>query len=484
MPESTINFTKATLDSLPLPAAGKRITYHDSKTKGLQIRVTSNGVKTFSVYRWVKVDSKPERITLGRYPDETSIEKAREQAVIINGAIAERKNPNKVLRQQKTEITLRELFSIYMERWSKPRKKTWDEDEEKFKRYLEKGSILANKKLSNISRTDIAALHSSIGKIHPVTANRVLALISSIFGRAAEWGLWDKANPALGIRKFPEKSRDRFIQSDELPVFFESMANEASDLLQDYFMLLLLTGVRRSNLMAMRWDEISFDRKEWRIPETKNGTPQVISLDDGHGAIMRILENRKAKIAEYKSKAGDEDASDYEIKLAKSANKWVFPSISSTGHIVEPRKGWERILARAEIFQLITLIAGHEGWDAKKIHKLKFDANGRLESALKQYRERVITLELDTSTIGFRDLRIHDLRRTLGSWMAGTGASSVIIGRQLNHKSPSATAIYSRLQQDPVTAARNKAVAAMFGAGGMAQTTEIISLQGTRKNVR
>ncbi len=39
--------------------------------------------------------------------------------------------------------------------------------------------------------------------------------------------------------------------------------------------------------------------------------------------------------------------------------------------------------------------------------------------------------------------------------MAGTGASTVIIGRQLNHKSPAATALYSRHQLDPVREARN-----------------------------
>lgn len=459
MSSSTINFTKATLDSLPIPEADKRITYHDSKVHGLQIRVTSSGVKTFSVFRWVSVDGKPERVTLGRYP-AMSIEKARENAININAAIANKKNPNEAIRAEKGEMTLRELFDIYMERWSKPHKRTWDEDEEKFKRYCENRSKLASKKLSRITKADISQLHASIGKKHQITANRVLALISSIFGRAAEWGIWDKPNPAQGIRKFPEKSRDRFIQSDELPVFFEALAMESSELLQDYFMLLLLTGVRRSNLMAMRWDEISFERKEWRIPETKNGTPQVILLDDGHGVMMRILENRKAKAKENKDKS-----------------PWVFPSNSITGHLVEPRKGWERMLARAELFQLIGLIAEHEGWDAEKIQKAKHNASIPIAKLLRQYRTKVEELKLDISTVGFNDLRIHDLRRTLGSWMAGTGASTVMIGRQLGHKSPSATAIYSRLQQDPVKEARNKAVSAMLGAGGISQPVSVIPMK-------
>lgn len=454
MAKSTINFTKAALDALPIPKDGARVIYHDSKTHGLQLRVTSNGVKTFSMFRWVKAEGKPERITLGRYPD-VSIEKAREKAANINAAIANKENPNEAIRAEKAEMTFGELFDIYLERWAKPHKKSWQEDVGNYRRHIEGYPKINSRKLSRITKTDIAALHTALGKEHPTGSNRVLALISSVFGRAIEWGLWNKQNPTLGIRKFPEKSRDRFIQSDELPVFFEAMSYEPNEQLQDYFMLLLLTGVRRANLLAMRWDEISFERKEWRIPETKNGTPQVISLDDGQGVMMRILENRKVK----------------------ATSPWVFPGTGAIGHITAPRKGWERILARAEIFQLIGMIAEAEGWSAERVQQAKGAANGRLEKALVQYSEKATKLKLDLSAVGLRDLRIHDLRRTLGSWMAGTGASTVIIGRQLNHKSPSATAVYSRLQQDPVTAARNKAVAAMFGAGGISQSAKIVEIK-------
>ena len=62
------------------------------------------------------------------------------------------------------------------------------------------------------------------------------------------------------------------------------------------------------------------------------------------------------------------------------------------------------------------------------------------------------------------DLRLHDLRRTLGSWQARMGASLAIIGKSLNHKSPSATAIYARLDLDPVRDSVEKATNAMFAA--------------------
>ncbi len=51
---------------------------------------------------------------------------------------------------------------------------------------------------------------------------------------------------------------------------------------------------------------------------------------------------------------------------------------------------------------------------------------------------------------GLTDIRLHDLRRTVGSWMASAGRSLPIIGKALGHSQPSSTAIYARLQLDPV----------------------------------
>jgi len=65
-----INFTKATISTLPLPKLGKRNTFPDAKTAGLQLRITSNGIGTFSVYRRTKGRG-PERILLERFPDMT-----------------------------------------------------------------------------------------------------------------------------------------------------------------------------------------------------------------------------------------------------------------------------------------------------------------------------------------------------------------------------------------------------------------------------
>lgn len=67
---------------------------------------------------------------------------------------------------------------------------------------------------------------------------------------------------------------------------------------------------------------------------------------------------------------------------------------------------------------------------------------------------------------GIQDLRLHDLRRSLGSWQAVTGASLAVIGKTLAHKNVSTTAIYARLNLDPVRASMDTATKAMLEAVG------------------
>jgi integrase len=106
-------------------------------------------------------------------------------------------------------------------------------------------------------------------------------------------------------------------------------------------------------------------------------------------------------------------------RRAKTNSEWVFPSDgSASGHLADPKKAWQRILARAEI----------------------------------------------------KDLRIHDLRRSLGSWQASTGASGYVIGKSLGHKSQQATQIYARLNLDPVRESVERATQAMMAAGRVTGT--------------
>ena len=90
---------------------------------------------------------------------------------------------------------------------------------------------------------------------------------------------------------------------------------------------------------------------------------------------------------------------------------WVLPSVrSKSGHLEDPKRPWHELLRRAEI----------------------------------------------------KNLRLHDLRRTMGSYQAISGASLHIIGKSLGHKSASATQVYARLTADPVRNAMQKATDKMM----------------------
>lgn len=380
-----VNFTKAMLESLPIPETG-RVEYQDGKTPGLKIRITSNNVKSFCVLKRIKGGA-PLRTTLGRFP-EMSIEQARKQASVVLAEIAEGSDPSEVKRALKAELTFADLFDLYLTRHAVVHKKTGKEDEQRFKQYLEKR--LGKKKISTITREEIATIHSKITVAgHPVVANRVLALLSVVFNRAIEWGITE-INPCTNIRRNKEVSRERFLQSDELPRFFAAVEAETNHTTRDYIWLSLLTGARRSNVLSMKWSDISLTECVWHISMTKNGTPQNVPLSN---QAIEILQHRR--------------------KILDTSEVFVFPGHGVTGHLVEPRKAWVRILERA----------------------------------------------------GISNLRIHDLRRTMGSWQAKTGASLSVIGKSLNHKSVQTTAIYARLDIDPVRESMNTATDAIFKAG-------------------
>ena len=378
MAQKKVNFTKAVIGAAVAPEGG-RCYLHDQKESGLVLQITATGRKSFQLYK--KHQGRPVRVTLGTWP-EITVEQARKKAREAKVELADGRNPNDALRQERQEMTFADLFSQYMERHAKVRKRTWQEDQNQFDRYL---GAFAKKKLSAITRKDVAALHGKIGKTAPTAANRLLALLSSVFGRAIEFGLWEGNNPCVAIRKFPEEARDRFLSKDELRRFFEVLEHYSHEIARDTILVALLTGVRRSNVHEMKWADIDWEEATWRIGLTKNGTPQTVALVE---PVIELLRERHRR----------------------ATSVFVFPGRGRTGHYVEVKTAWKTLLKRA----------------------------------------------------GIENARFHDLRRTMGSWQARTGASLPIIGKSLNHKSQSTTAIYARLDLDPARSAMEKAVDAML----------------------
>ncbi|WP_276366200.1 site-specific integrase [Chryseolinea sp. H1M3-3] len=377
MLKTRINLTKEYLDNYSIPKHG-RVYLYDTKERGLVAQITTKGGISFYLYK--KVHGRPERFLLGRYPD-TPIAKARTKALVYKTMIAEKKNPRLVDPSLRGEMTFGQLFDKYLTLYSKPHKKSWEKDEKEINRYV---SHWKNRKLSSITNDEVTRLHKKIGSDNgKYQANRLLERIRSIHNKGIRWGNC-LTNPAIGIDRFPEKSRDRFIQPDEMPRFIEALSQEKNKTVQDYFWILLLTGARRTNAIMMRWEDLNFNQGVWLIPETKNGESVTVPL------VTRAVELLKSR---------------------QKISEWVFPSVNDKSKPFDPEKGWRRILKRS----------------------------------------------------GLKDLRIHDLRRTFGSYQAISGTSLQIIGKSLGHKSQEATKVYARLNLDPVRASIEKATEVMFG---------------------
>jgi len=423
------NFTKSSITKLPTPEKGM-VTYKDTKEKGLSLYVTASGAITFFIRK--RINGHDERIILGAFP-ETSVENARKKALRAKAAIADGKHPNHEKNKMKSEKTFGALFDEYMTRYSKKQKRSWLYDEREVNKFL---SHWFKRKISSITKFEVMDLHEKIGDQNGIyQANRILERIRAIFNKAIEWG-WDGQNPTKGIKKFPEKSRDRFIQPHEMPFIFESINQEESEVARDYIWLSLLTGARKSNVLAMRWEQIIWDRNEWRIPKTKNNDPVHIPLTD---RAIEILKHRQRK----------------------TNSEWVLPSpspISKTGHLADPKKAWSRILKRA------TILLWQQDKDIaatiKKATPKHISVDALFDAVSSHAKKENIKLSLE-----LMDIRLHDIRRTLGSYQAISGASLTIIGKSLGHKSQQATQIYSRLHLDPVRESMERATDKIFKDG-------------------
>lgn len=392
-----VRFTKTSVSGIPVPDVGKRTTVYDTEVPKLAVRITHTGVKAFYVVK--RADAAMVWVKLGVFPDMT-VEQARTEAQKVLGEFATGANPAAVKRALKAVPTFGEALEDFLtekrKRDGTPISDTTKRDYRDVLR-LHMDS-LKNRKLSAIERTEVKAIHARVTKKSASQADKCIALISAVFMFMKDVERFNGANPAERVKKNPPVQRDRFIQAGELPNFFQALAEMPNPSMRDLFLLALLTGARRSNVCAMTWADIDLDAGVWRIAKTKNGTPQNVTLSP---EAVQVL------------KARGEEA---------GASPFVFPGTGKTGHIVEPKGAWARLL----------------------------------ESA------------------GIGNLRIHDLRRTLGSWQARSGASLPIIGKSLNHKTHQATAIYARLDLDPIRQSVNTATAAMMEAAGFKNPAEVV----------
>ena len=400
MQTKRINFTEKAIAAIQAPSAQeKQIKYYDEGSNDGLMLVATYGGAK-TYYFYMKFKGRPIQKKIGRACD-IKVAEARAKAHELREMANQGDDPTGGGKEDYLKMTLKEFYDTqYRPRHALVHKQK--------KSVMKDDTMIRNNlkkyhatKMQDITRADVSKLHNDIRqKTSLFTANRVITLPSHMFRLACEWGDRKvKYNPVEGVKKFKEQSRERFLQPDELGRFFTALMEDPNEQFRNFILLALFLGQRRSNILSMRWENVMLADREMA---------NVYFPTSKNGEPQRIPLSQQA----------------YELlkhmqEQSEGATKgWVFPSAtysdkrkSKSGHVEDFHRPWYALLKRANI----------------------------------------------------EDLRIHDLRRTFGSYQAMSGSSLHIIGKSLGDKSTLATLVYSRLTMDPIQESIQRGTDKMMG---------------------
>lgn len=289
MARATQRITKRVVDAA---AAGDReFTIWDSDLRGFGLRVRPSGKKTYIVvYRAGVGRGAPQRrLTIGEPDDSLTAFQARERAADILADVRLGGDPAGTRSKKRKEPTISDLCDRYLREHvavhNRPSTaaRLRPQVENKIKPQL--GKI----RISDLTRARIKQWHHGLahrgkpGAKRETTyyeANRCLAVLSKIMSLAStDWELRDD-NPCRGLKRFPEKKRDRFYSESELGAIAEALDSAARESAEfpgaiAAIRLLALTGCRLSEILQLRWEHVDIESSAIFLVDAKTGARLV-----------------------------------------------------------------------------------------------------------------------------------------------------------------------------------------------------------------
>ncbi len=312
--------TDRIIKRLTPPAKGNRIAY-DDEVRGLGLRVTAAGAKSF-VFNY-RIAGKERRYTIGSYGrDSWTLTHAKKRAGELRRMVDGGEDPLGQRIEAREAPTVADMCQRFEdEHLPKLRASTAAEYRSMTERYIK--PAMGNKKVSAISFDDVDALHRRItkaGKIY--RANRTLAVLSKMFSLAIRWK-WRADNPAKDIERNQEIKRHRYLTGEELARLTLALAEHDDQQAANIIRLLLLTGARRGEVLAARWDQFDLEAGTWTKPgaTTKQKTEHRVPLSAHARQLLTEL---------------------------RAYDEYVFPGRGSD-HRVDIKRNWAAICKAANI---------------------------------------------------------------------------------------------------------------------------------------
>jgi integrase len=319
------NFTQSAINALP--SRTNQYEVRDTKCPGLVLRVNSKGSKTFLF--WQMKSGKNIKVKIGRFTD-VSVEQARNQANIIRQSL----NTGELLEKRDNaclgKITFKELYARYYAEHALPHTKRPLDNKKALENHIM--PRIGGFRIADVTKHQMKGIHLEMGEtVGRTQSNRLLDMTSAVFAFGINENLLKEQNPCIGIKRFKRNSRDRFLSTDELAKFFDALSYE-EEIYQDFFTLLLFIGARKTNTLTMKFIDIQFELKQWRVisENAKNDEINYYILTDA--ALEIILRRQQSN------------------NLLKAPSPFVFPGTGKAGHLVQPRKAIDRIRKRMGVF--------------------------------------------------------------------------------------------------------------------------------------
>lgn len=259
--------------------------YKVADRDGLYVVVTPRGTISFRMdYR---LNGRRETLTIGRYgtKDGISLLMARERCMEARKAIAQGISPAQEKQREKSRLAEAQTFGEYTKRWLGEHRMA-DSTKAMRKTIIDRDilPVFQNRRMAEIGPEDLRALCAKIkGRGAPATAVIAREIVKLVFAYAAMHG--EKApNPAdevgpSSIATFVPK--DRALSPSEIRLMHRLLETTATlPTIRLALRLVLLTLVRKSELIEATWDEVDFENAVWSIPKSrmKTGKPHNVYL--------------------------------------------------------------------------------------------------------------------------------------------------------------------------------------------------------------
>jgi integrase len=289
-----MKFTKTVIDRLPIPET-KPVFYRDEALRGFGIKIFPSGVKTFFLEK--KIHGKAKRMAIGRYGEITA-EQARREAVKLAGQIASGGDPVAERTRRKLEAkTLREAFETYIERRTLKPQTVFDIRRcmnEVYKDWL-------NKPLTRITPDRIVGRHQEYGAQHSeARANLAMRYLRAIFNFAMAEYTDTEGKPIITTNPVGKLSQTKswyrvdrrrtVIKPHELSAWVRAVLSLPGEDMQGYFLLVLLTGLRRQEALDLKWENVDLVGRTLTVVDPKNHQDHTLPLSN---YLVDMLARRK-----------------------------------------------------------------------------------------------------------------------------------------------------------------------------------------------